>query len=353
MENISMNNYYNIMKFLALTTILFVLFFSILFYFQDIFIVLIAGAVLILIAEKTIQLFNRFMDRFPNFNRKAVGLVLLAGAGLIFLLFVSSQVQALGVLIVDFSNIQQDYASGASALFSEHESELSMLADSGIIKPQDLQKIGNTIFSGITDLVSKVSYYLFTGLLIIPLMFGVYFKHHNKIGNYIQAYAPPEYAEGITRALKYMGCELEDFFSAKMLESAVVGLICCIGFYLGGLEGWFYLGTLAGFLNIIPYLGPLLGAIPPVIVGYIDSPMTALFAVITVIVAQLIDNLYLIPFMISEKVDINPLLSVVLTLAASKLLGPLGMVLAIPIYIIYKIIIKESYRELINIYSKD
>ncbi|MPM89963.1 hypothetical protein SDC9_137078 [bioreactor metagenome] len=87
--------------------------------------------------------------------------------------------------------------------------------------------------------------------------------------------------------------------------------------------------------------------------GYIDSPLTALFAVITVIIAQTIDNLYLIPFMISEKVNINPLMSVILTLAASKLLGALGMVLAIPIYIIYKIIMKESYRELINIYGKD
>ena len=343
----------NVWQFLALTTILFTLFFAILFYFEDIFIVLIAGAILILIAEKVIKVFNRCMDRFPNCNRKVVGLILLTGAGLMFLFFVGSQVQGLGALIGDFSNIQQDYASGASALFTEHESELSRLTDSGVVKPQDLQKIGNTIFSGITDLVSKVSYYFFTGLLIIPLMFGVYFKHHNKIGNYIQAYAPPEHADGISRALKCMGRELEDFFSAKMIESAIVGLICCMGFYLGGLEGWLFLGILAGFLNIIPYIGPLLGAIPPVIVGYIDSPMTALFAVITVIIAQLIDNLYLIPFMISEKVNINPLLSVVLTLAASKLLGPLGMVLAIPIYIIYKIIVRESYRELVNIYRED
>ena len=343
----------NIWQFLALTTILFILFFAILFYFEDIFIVLITGAILILIADKAIKVFNRCMDRFPNCNRKTVGLILLTGAGLVFLFFVSSQVQGLGVLIADFRNIEQDYTSGASALFSEHESELSRLAGSGVVKPEDLQKIGNTIFSGITDLVSKVSYYLFTGVLVIPLMFGVYFKHNNKIGNYIQVYAPPEHADGIVRALKSIGRELEDFFSAKMLESAIVGLICCVGFYLGGLEGWLFLGILAGFLNIIPYIGPLLGAVPPVIVGYIDSPMTALFAVITVIIAQLIDNLYLIPFMISEKVNINPLLSVVLTLAASKLLGPLGMVLAIPIYIIYKIIIKESYRELVNIYSKD
>lgn len=343
----------NVWQFLALTTILFILFFAILFYFQDIFIILIAGSILILIAEKVIKAFNRCMDRFPNCNRKVVGLILLTGAGLAFLFLVGSQVQGLGVLIGDFRNIQQDYASGASALFSEHESELSRLVDSGVVKPEDLQKIGNVIFSEITDLVSKVSYYFFTGVLIIPLMFGVYFKHYSKIGNYIQAYAPPEHADGILRALRSMGRELEDFFSAKMLESAIVGLVCCIGFYFAGIDGWLFLGILAGFLNIIPYIGPLLGAIPPVIVGYIDSPITALFAVITVVIAQLIDNLYLIPFMISEKVNINPLLSVVLTLAASKLLGPLGMILAIPIYIVYKIIIKESYRELINIYHED
>jgi predicted PurR-regulated permease PerM len=343
----------NIWQFLTLTTILFVLFFAILFYFEDIFIILIIGAVLILIVEKVIEIFNSCMDRFPNCNRKVVGLILLTGAGLVFLFILSSQVQGLGAFILDFSNIQQDYASGASALFSEHESELSKLADSGVIKPEDLQKIGNTIFSGITDLVSKISYYFFTGVLVIPLMFSMYFKYHNKIGDYIHAYAPPKHADGIIRALKSIGRELEDFFSAKMLESAIVGLICCVGFYLGDLNGWLFLGILAGFLNIIPYIGPVLGAIPPVIVGYIDSPMTALFAVITVIIAQTIDNLYLIPFMISEKVNINPLLSVILTLVASKLLGPLGMVLAIPIYIIYKIIMKESYRELIYIYNED
>lgn len=343
----------NIWQFLALTTILFILFFAILFYFEDIFIVLIVGAILILIVEKVREIFNRCMERFPNCNRKIVSLILLTGAGLALLFLLSSQIQGLGVLVGDYSNIQQDYSSGATALFSEHESELSKLADSGLIKPEDLQKIGNTIFTGITDLVSMVSYYFFTGVLVIPLMFGMYFKYYNKIGDYIQAYAPPEHANGIIRALKSIGRELEDFFIAKILESAIVGLICCIGFYLSGLDGWLFLGILAGFLNIIPYIGPILGAIPPIIVGYIDSPMTALFAVITVIISQTIDNLYLIPFMISEKVNISPLLSVILTLAASKLLGPLGMVLAIPIYIIYKIIMKESYRELINIYDKD
>jgi len=80
----------NIWQFLTLTTILFVLFFAILFYFEDLFIVLIAGAILILIVEKVIEIFNRCMDRFPNCNRKRVGLTLLTGIGLVFLFLLSS-----------------------------------------------------------------------------------------------------------------------------------------------------------------------------------------------------------------------------------------------------------------------
>jgi predicted PurR-regulated permease PerM len=60
----------NIWQFPALTTILFTFFFAILFYFEDIFIVLIAGAILILITEKVIKAFNRCMNRFPNCNRR-------------------------------------------------------------------------------------------------------------------------------------------------------------------------------------------------------------------------------------------------------------------------------------------
>lgn len=342
----------NVWRFLAGISVFFAGFFAVLFYFQDIFIILILGAVLILVSEKLLSFFNKVMDRFPTINRKVVGISIIAISLLAVVFLVSSQMHEIGALVSEATKVQQDYLSGSSALFG-NESEFVKLTESGLVKPGDLQAVGNAIFSELTGIISKLSYFLFAGVLIIPLMFNLYFRHYKKLGSYIHEYAPPTHAEGIVRALKSIGRELEDFFSAKMIESAVVGLICCIGFYLAGVEGWIFLGILAGFLNIVPYIGPIIGAIPPVIVGYLNSPTTALFAAATVFVAQLVDNLYLIPFMISEKVNINPLLSVVLTLAASKLLGPVGMVLAIPIFIIYKIIIMESYKALVKIYPDD
>ena len=77
-----------------------------------------------------------------------------------------------------------------------------------------------------------------------------------------------------------------------------------------------------------------------------------IYVLITVIVAQIIDNLYLNPFMVSGKVKMDPLLSIILILVGAQLFGILGMVLAIPIYLVYKIVLRESYSELIKIYPE-
>lgn len=346
---LSSNRY--VWRFLTLISLIFAFLCAVLFYFQDIFIVLIIGAILILVTEKFLFFYNRIMDRFPDLNRRVVGIGLLSFALLALVFLVGSQMPEIEILITESTKVQEDYLSGASELFGK-DSALSGLVDSGVLKPEDLKRIGNDIFTELTGTISKLSYYLFAGILIIPLMCGMYFRNRHKLRNYIHEIAPPKYAEGIVRALEGIGRKLEDFFTAKMIESSVVGLICCIGFYLVGIDGWLFLGILSGFLNIIPYIGPIIGAIPPIIVGYINSPETAFFAAVTVFIAQLVDNLYLIPFMISEKVNINPLLSVLLTLSASKLLGALGMVLAIPLFIIYKTIISEAYEELVKIYPE-
>ncbi len=152
--------------------------------------------------------------------------------------------------------------------------------------------------------------------------------------------------------MKDIASETHDYLEGKIIETTVVGAICCLGFFVAGVKGWLVLGLLAGFLNIVPYIGPLIGAIPPVLITLlVDKPIAAIYVIIAVIVAQLVDNLYLNPFMISGKVKIDPLLSIVVILIGAQLFGAIGMIFAIPIYLVYKIILKEAYRELTRIYG--
>ena len=362
------------------------IFFAVLFHFEDIFIVLIIGSILVLLTDSILIEFKRYFGHKSLWVRRVYAVSLVVIGVLLVSLLLIGQLSDMTSLV----NSQEEYETGISSIFSTYGYLLSSQnnantgpmmgegpagAPSGnmngtmgenasvsfngdtaaapIISSEDMQSIGDYIFSFFSSLISKLSYFVFTGLLIIPMMFRLYFAKKNVIVTEIVSFFPVKYQDCVSSSMLDIGKRLRDYFSAKILESVIVGLICCIGFYLAGINGWFFLGALAGLLNIVPYIGPVVGAIPAVIIAFIVSPTTAFYAIITVVIAQLVDNLYLIPYMISGKVNVNPLLSVLLTLIFADMLGALGMILAIPVYIIYKVVLTEFYNELRKIYPDE
>jgi predicted PurR-regulated permease PerM len=106
-------------------------------------------------------------------------------------------------------------------------------------------------------------------------------------------------------------------------------------------------------LNIADFVGPALSVLPPVAISLLaDDPTAAVIAAATIVVAQLVDNFYLVPFMISSKVSLNPLLTILLVLIGAKVLGIVGIILAIPIYLVYKIVLRGAYYELVETYDR-
>ena len=121
---------------------------------------------------------------------------------------------------------------------------------------------------------------------------------------------------------------------------------------MGGVKGWLVLGLLAGVLNIADFIGPALSAVPPIVISFLaDDPLAALIAVCTIVAAQLIDNFYLMPLMISSRVALSPLTTILLALIGAELLGIVGIILAIPIYLVYKITLRGAYSELVEVYD--
>jgi predicted PurR-regulated permease PerM len=106
-------------------------------------------------------------------------------------------------------------------------------------------------------------------------------------------------------------------------------------------------GILAGILNIIPYLGPLFAAGPVGIVAFLSGgfPLFGLSMMI-IFIAQAIDNTILQTVLISKFVNINPLMVVLLTLIAGEVAGAIGMIVAIPVYVVAKIAIGGIYEYL-------
>lgn len=127
--------------------------------------------------------------------------------------------------------------------------------------------------------------------------------------------------------------QLQRYVRGVMLQSAIVAAITTTGFWLLGLDTPLLFGILAGILNVIPYLGPPLAMIPPVVSVLGEpamDPWVALWAAGVVLLAQLIDNLLVVPSLIAHSVNLHPLVVILGIIIFGHFLGLLGMILAVP-----------------------
>ncbi len=120
----------------------------------------------------------------------------------------------------------------------------------------------------------------------------------------------------------------------------IFGVLASTGFLLLGLKYAILLGFILAFLNLIPYIGALVGALLPMFVALVtkDSMLYALGALAVCLVVQFLDNNFITPKVVGSSVSINPLVSLVALLGFGSLWGVAGMLLAIPVTGMLKVI---------------
>ena len=127
--------------------------------------------------------------------------------------------------------------------------------------------------------------------------------------------------------------KLEEYIRGIMMQSGIMAIVTSIGFYIAGLESPVLLGTIAGLLNLIPYVGPLLAMIPPIIIALgapVFDPVLIAAAIGVIIAAQLIDNIIVVPAVIANAVNLHPITVIVGIIIFGNFFGFIGMIIAIP-----------------------
>lgn len=156
----------------------------------------------------------------------------------------------------------------------------------------------------------------------------------------ILSHIPNEYFEVTVSVAHRIIEHLQQFVVARTVQTLAVTAFYSLGFFLIGLPFPLLLGIISGLLNIIPYLGPLLTLVPVGLAAFLGGGTTlALWAMGVVLVVQLLDNAVLQTWLVSKFVDVHPVMAFVVTLVFGEVLGPVGMVIGIPAYVISKILI--------------
>ena len=147
-----------------------------------------------------------------------------------------------------------------------------------------------------------------------------------------------------------IGSQMGGFIRARLLESVVVGVIVWTGLMIFGLPYALLLALFASLLNVIPYLGPLLGAAPAFLIILTNGGGTSEVLILLAIygTAQIIDAAILVPFLVAKIVDLHPVTVVLSILIGSQLLGIVGMIICIPLVSAMKVTTIAIYRHLTN-----
>jgi predicted PurR-regulated permease PerM len=326
--------------------------FAMCFYFSTIFISFVVGAALIIISEKFGSDYKKSVSRYklPRWKRVCYGWLLIAFWVFVVAFLLRDSVNQIVGVVREIS-VNEQTVSGV--YHTKLYPLLPPILRQEAVTVQMIGWVSRYLSALSATILSHMLAFFINGLLIIPLMFYMYFWRRQSIGEKLTEAIPRKFKSSVLRASRAMNKQLHTFFSARVVESTVVGGLCCLGFFIAGVKGWLVLGLLAGFLNTVPYFGPFLGAIPPVIITLlVDTPLAALYVVLTVLIAQMIDVFYLQPFMISSKVRIDPLLSILLVLAGTKLFGIMGTIFVLPMFLMYEVVLVEVYGELKKLYDK-
>lgn len=155
---------------------------------------------------------------------------------------------------------------------------------------------------------------------------------------------PEKYKEEIICFLRDIHRVVIRFIQGQMLIAIIIGILEMVGLYIAGVPYAPLLGFIGGVSNIIPYFGPYIGAVPAVTIALTVSPWKALWTILIFVIVQQIDNVFLSPRIIKGKLGLHPITTIMSVLVGGRLFGFFGLVFAVPLVAMIKIILNKVYR---------
>lgn len=137
---------------------------------------------------------------------------------------------------------------------------------------------------------------------------------------------------------------IQSYLVGLVIEAAIVGTLYSVTLLILRVDYAIMLGIIGALLNVIPYLGGIVGVALPMLVALAtkDSPWFAIYILIIFYIIQLIDNNFIVPKIVASKVKINALFSIIIVIAGNALWGIPGMFLSIPLLAIVKLIFDNT-----------
>jgi predicted PurR-regulated permease PerM len=199
--------------------------------------------------------------------------------------------------------------------------------------------------------VIRLAIGLLSGALngIFTLILALYLTADSKrILRYGLAFLPNDRQPQAARIARHIGQRLGGWVRGQLLLSAIIGTMTLIGLSVLGVRYAVLLAIIAAIGEVIPMIGPIVSAVPAVIIAFIYSPIQGLLTLALYVVIQQLENNLVVPKVMERAVSLHPLAVMLALLAGGQLLGIPGAVLSVPVAAALSVIVDEVRRERID-----
>ncbi len=156
---------------------------------------------------------------------------------------------------------------------------------------------------------------------------------------------PPNQRDEVAYVSGEVATALGSFVRGQLLVALIVGILSSIGMWVIDLPFWLIVGIVAGFLNLIPFLGPVVGGALAALVALLNGdPWQAVWAVVIMTAVQQVDNHLITPVVQRARVQLSPLVIVLALIIGGALAGLLGVLVAIPATAAIRIVVGHLWR---------
>ena len=195
--------------------------------------------------------------------------------------------------------------------------------------------LGNSFafVSGSLEVVLKI--------LLVLVLTGMFLANPHDYRKVFVRLFPSFYRSRVNGILNQCEISLAGWITGAIIAVAVVGLMSLLGLSILGVKAALALAVLAGFMNLIPNLGPTMSVLPAMAIALLDNPWKALAVLLLYFVIQQVESNFITPVVMAHQVSLLPAVTLISQLFFVTFLGFLGLFLALPLTVVAKIWVQE------------
>jgi predicted PurR-regulated permease PerM len=327
-------------------------------YFFDILIYIIIAGIISLVGQPLVDILSKIRIgklAMPKSVSALITLLSLIGflIGLVFLFVPLITRQARMISLINVDEVVKYFAGVIDRLQGFLLSYDVIKADQtiqSILERQITSVINVTDFSNLFEKLLGATSTLMIGIFSVLFLSFFFLRDRRLLRSGILLLTPDHFQHEVVTILHKTKVMLSRYFIGLLSQLLIMMILLTIGLSLFGIDNAILIGFFGGFMNVIPYLGPIIGATIGTVLGissdlglgmYDYALNTAITVVLVFIVANLLDNFVVQPLIFSRRVNAHPIEILLVILMAGSLAGIPGMILAIPGYTVLRIVAKE------------